>query len=251
MGRAIILALFGLLALASAKPSNPDQFLYNEGMIGGDIAGGINLVEDIDGRTAIAWDNSYGPWPNAVVNFQLHSSLERHRALIMSAMNEFEVNTCIRFSETSSAANRVVMRGDYNTGCWSYMGMYRYGTQELSLQDGGCIYKGTIMHELMHAIGFYHEQIRYDRDSYVTIHYENIQAGMEHNFDRASLSASQDFGVPYDFDSIMHYELTAFTINGQRTISPIGEWANVDPGYVWQQNYLSAADIAELNYLYC
>jgi len=41
----------------------------------------------------------------------------------------------------------------------------------------GCERKGTVMHELLHALGFWHEQSRTDRDNYVTIHFDNIQKG--------------------------------------------------------------------------
>ena len=50
------------------------------------------------------------------------------------------------------------------------------GEQQLSIgQD--CEYDGVIIHELMHALGFYHEQSRSDRDDFVTIMWENIEAG--------------------------------------------------------------------------
>lgn len=60
--------------------------------------------------------------------------------------------------------------------CWSYLGA-RGGRQTVSLQNPDCLRLGVITHEFMHALGFVHEQSRYDRDKYVTIMWPNIWRG--------------------------------------------------------------------------
>lgn len=53
------------------------------------------------------------------------------------------------------------------------------GRQELNLQSPGCLTKkGTVEHEMMHALGFLHEQNRWERDKHVTVNYDNIQPGI-------------------------------------------------------------------------
>ena len=62
--------------------------------------------------------------------------------------------------------------------CYSYIG--RIGGQQIMSLDSSCYNNGqpgTVLHEFMHALGFYHEQSRYDRDNHVTINWSNIQAG--------------------------------------------------------------------------
>lgn len=60
--------------------------------------------------------------------------------------------------------------------CYSHIGR-QGGRQEVSI-GRGCEYKATTIHEMMHAIGFYHEQSRRDRDSFVTVNFHNIVKGM-------------------------------------------------------------------------
>ena len=62
--------------------------------------------------------------------------------------------------------------------CYSPVGrQYRKpGMQELSIGEG-CNSKGIIMHELLHALGFWHEQARSDRDEYLEVLWENIKKG--------------------------------------------------------------------------
>lgn len=60
------------------------------------------------------------------------------------------------------------------------------GVQVVSLDDG-CVYHGIVIHEIMHALGFFHEQSRSDRDDYVTIKWENIIKGIDVGFEKKEL----------------------------------------------------------------
>lgn len=59
------------------------------------------------------------------------------------------------------------------------------GMQELNLQRGekGCIYYRTIVHEFMHAVGFYHQHAATERDHYVDIQWSNVQDGKMYCFE--------------------------------------------------------------------
>ena len=70
------------------------------------------------------------------------------------------------------------------------------------------IFSRTIMHEFMHALGLFHMQSRPDRDNYVQIHFDNIQDGKEHNFNKCESCLT--FDVPYDAKSFMHYKYYYF-----------------------------------------
>ena len=62
--------------------------------------------------------------------------------------------------------------------------------------------KGTMAHEIMHALGFYHEHMRPDRDDYVTINENNIKAAMIHNFKKGKYKT-------YDFYDFNRYYIVA------------------------------------------
>ena len=63
------------------------------------------------------------------------------------------------------------------------------------LFPSGCFENGLItpVHELVHALGFVHEHTRPDRDSFVVVNPENIEAGKEGNFGKRTQGYSDYF----------------------------------------------------------
>jgi hypothetical protein len=129
-----------------------------------------------------------------------------------------------------------------SSGCWSYLGRLG-GRQEIGLNQYCDI--GAAIHEIAHAIGIHHEQTRVDRDSFVAIQYSNIPTQYQSNFNKAS---AKNYGN-YDFESLMHYDMWAFSSNNQKTIVPL-TYNNVPKTYIGQRYKLSFQDIIHLNKLY-
>ena len=69
-----------------------------------------------------------------------------------------------------------------------------------------CMIKGSIIHEFIHAFGFYHEHVRADRDDYIELNLDRIEKmtwQKQHQYVLQKNSLS--YGLPYDGGSIMHY----------------------------------------------
>ncbi|XP_029438937.1 astacin-like metalloendopeptidase [Rhinatrema bivittatum] len=160
---------------------------------------------------------------------------------ITTAMREFAALTCVQFVERRAEADYLQIKSV--DGCWSFMGKSG-GVQDVSLLKGGCLSKGTIQHELNHALGFHHEQSRSDRDNYVNIIYQYIPQDVKYNFNK---EITNNLGLEYDYTSVMHYGRFAFTnTSGQATIVP-----KPDSSVVIGQRYgLSNLDISKINKLY-
>lgn len=95
----------------------------------------------------------------------------------------------------------------------------------LDPESRNCAYPnfpGHVLHELIHAIGFFHEHARDDRDNYIEIMYENLSEDDDvlRNFYKNSDAdrATEFYGVPYNYGSIMHYSERAGSINGENTL---------------------------------
>lgn len=178
-------------------------------------------------------------WPNKTVHYQIAPNVYS-KAIIVEAMNRLTTKAGIKFIESANPAGYLEFIPD--SGSWSYIGYVGNGKQQLALADWATV--GTAVHEIMHALGVYHEQSRKDRDDHVTIHFNNIKAGMEGNFRKNTGTQDYDIGA-FDFNSIMLYGPTAFSINGQPTITK-----KDGSTYRSQRSAMSATDIEGIKYLY-
>jgi len=182
------------------------------------ILNDIRFPEGFDPKAGIIGDNFR--WPNRELIYELDGAFTQdERNVIYSSIDMIQSRTCIRFRERTWENDWVfIQRGGSGSGCWSYVGK-QGGRQILNLQvpdfpgAGHCIWTGTAAHELIHAIGYFHEQSRYDRDDWVEINWSNIPQDVAYNFDKYAPDQINTFGVPYDTASIMHYDAYAFAIN--------------------------------------
>jgi hypothetical protein len=183
-------------------------------------------------------------WTAGVVPYEFDANTTpTEQAAIRTAMNNLEAAANVHFVARTGQTNYLHISD--SGGNNSQVGMVG-GSQTVNIFNWNFTF--IMCHELMHALGVWHEQSRPDRDTYVTINTGNIavdqgQCGgsCAHNF--AIVQAAVQ--GPYDFDSIMHYGQFAFSDNGQPTITVL------PPNQAWQtqigQNtHLSSGDIAGL-----
>ncbi|XP_065674790.1 high choriolytic enzyme 1 isoform X5 [Hydra vulgaris] len=212
-----------------------------------------------------------GKW-NLLIPYELPNKITGEVGMFQQAINEaireISSKSCLKFikrlSNGKSKDNKdfdgtpePYLKFIQGQGCYSYPGKkviftlnVKTGVTERSQPVSighGCEYKGTVLHEIMHALGFLHEHTRRDRDSYIKINWNNIEDAEKYNFGMYSHEQAETLGFGYDFDSVMHYGKKYFSKNGQNTIDVIS-----DPKkYIGNRQQLSTIDKLQLNRLYC
>lgn len=214
----------------------------------------INGETDQNSRTKRAvtanrsslWD--FGVIPYRIDKYSGYTSDQK--AGFREAMDEWESHTCIKFVEKKEGEHEnyiIFISASWRCECCSDVG--KIGLIQFVPMSEICHTKGIILHELGHVIGFYHEQVRPDRDEFVKIQTQEIKSGHEHNFQQLTSEEVDSLGEPYDFESIMHYSSYGFSRGFRPTIS-IKLLRNGRIPQIGQRIRLSASDIRQTNKLY-
>ena len=193
-------------------------------------------------QPTVVIDGASARWPGGVMPYVIDGAVP----------NMQRIADAITMIESSTGGVTIVPRSgqaDYikfvtSDGCSSDIGR-KGGEQMIDLGDD-CT-TGNAAHEMLHALGMFHEQTRCDRDTYVEILFDNILDDKKNNFEK-NCDGATDLGDNYDFGSIMHYPLDAFTSNGQPTIR-LRPGITFD-GTIGQRDALSVLDRFTINFLY-
>ncbi|KAL8598928.1 hypothetical protein ACOMHN_015507 [Nucella lapillus] len=164
------------------------------------------------------------PWTDGVIPYEIETRYFDMNQIdwIKRAMRNWEKHTCVKFVRAMQFdVNKLVFFRE--KGCWAHLGMTG-GTQQSSLSPG-CFYKGTVEHELGHAMGLIHEHQRPMRDDHVRIDYFNVQPDNIDQLTKYAEGSDDKYGLSYDYHSVMHYGKTAFSDKTYaQTVYP--QWKN-------------------------
>uniref|UniRef100_A0A914GYW5 Metalloendopeptidase n=1 Tax=Globodera rostochiensis TaxID=31243 RepID=A0A914GYW5_GLORO len=185
---------------------------------------------------AIKWEEF--PIP---IRFDLKSfgkEIESARAAIKGAVTWIMENTCVNFTfDKSNATQGIQITSDYvNAG--DYCGLSGVGRgggwQELTLN---CRDMGTAVHELLHALGLTHEHQRNDVYSFIKLN----------PFETDNAKKTENYGLPYDFGSIIHYPPEQGSYNTYKRITLNRFYQQT----IGQKEKPSFKDYAIINRMYC
>ena len=118
--------------------------------------------------------------------------------MIAAGMNHVSDQTCITFMPRTDE-NYYIDIVPANGGCYTWIPLYGFiifhfqrlfdnfvvsgfGRIEIGLTRSWCVQQYVVVHEILHILGFGHEQSRPDRDQYITVNWDNMPVCSRLNF---------------------------------------------------------------------
>lgn len=162
---------------------------------------------------------------------------------IQAAIQMFHERTGLKFVSRTDQPDAIVFtRTDEH--CSSYLGRTG-GLQPIFISEQCAAV--DIAHELMHALGFVHEQSRTDRDLHLDVKWDNIEPKYQSQYAMVPEALMEVYGgSPFDPQSILMYGRHAFAVRKQE---PTMVMKNGNPIHETPKG-LSDMDIERVNRLY-
>lgn len=229
------------------KSSNDSKNLVTYTIDGGvAVTQGDIIIGELDPEAAMAPTSGQVPepqvktWPTNEIPYFIQADLP-NKERVIEALQMFS-GTRVRFIPYNNHSDAIVFERREGV-CKSYVG-YIGGLQKVYLSDQ--CGPAEVAHEIMHSLGFVHEQNRHDRDQFIHIFWDNIEPAEKVNFEKFSGSAMKATGAAsFDFQSIMMYPETMFSRNQSPTMRPVADGQKIMPSEV-----LSPKDVERINAIY-
>jgi hypothetical protein len=216
------------------------SYVMDEGLIviQGDLVVGAPTDENAE-PTGLVAIPKVTLWPTNVIPYHIQPGVKNPER-VHAALALFN-DTAVHFVPYTNQPDALVFEDSTGSICKSYVG--RIGGLQPVWLPPGCE-APEIAHEIMHALGFVHEQNRTDRDQFINVDMNNIQDEQKANFDLLPPDMMKLSGLDsFDFESIMIYPTTMFAKNTQQpTMTPKLKTNEIRPSEA-----LSAKDISRIN----
>ncbi len=195
------------------------------------------------------------PWPGGIVPYLFDTNVTTNeQAVYLAGMKEWELAANVHFVPYSNQPDYVLLRFDYSEGTNNYT------ATSPAVMTVDTLSRAQVGHETGHLLGFQHEHVRTNRDTYITVNFSNLAGsamGTNSSGEGSNITAlylidsnSTAYGA-YDFESVMHYSRTLFSTDP-------GDLDTIDPNAPYYAEYyyrignyaLSPGDRAGAAYLY-
>ncbi len=195
-------------------------------------------------------------WPDGRVPYAFAANVTgAQQSVALSAMTAISDTAAIEFVPLTTESDAIVFQS--STGNSSFVGQIG-GFQTINIFNWN--FQFIVVHEIMHAVGLYHEHQRPDRNLFIDVNFDNLSPPT--CSDCSASCQSANFGIPgdadaiglYDYDSVMHYGPTGFgcgnTVISIRQSRPSGAFFD-DPAIpMGQRTQISEGDGLTLRALY-
>uniref|UniRef100_A0A183BQN0 Metalloendopeptidase n=1 Tax=Globodera pallida TaxID=36090 RepID=A0A183BQN0_GLOPA len=200
-----------------------------------------NLEEEPRRQKRQFWIGVY-KWRNFPIPIKfdpetLGNEIESAKTAVQGAVAWIMENTCVNFTFDESKLKEEGIQ-IYDDGVGGKCGLSSvgdgWGLQGLSLN---CRNMATAAHELLHALGLAHEQQRNDFYNFIKLN----------PYEKNNVEKTENYGLPYDFGSIMHAPPERGSYNTYKRITLNRFYQQT----IGQREKPSFKDLTIINRMYC